>query len=54
MQKSKKSAKMKEYGMRLSNTFLQLAKGLLIAFRAVAKDNQIPFRANCMRNLQIA
>ncbi len=26
----------------------------MIAFRAVAKGNQIPFRANCMRNLLIA
>ncbi len=40
--------------MRQSNTFLQLAKGLLIAFRAIAKGNQIPFRANCMRNPRIA
>ncbi len=40
--------------MGLSNTFLQLAKGLLIAFRAVAKGNQISFKADCMRNLQIA
>ncbi len=33
---------------------LQLAKGSLIAFRAIAKGNKIPFRANCMRNLRIA
>ncbi len=35
-------------------TFLQLAKGSLIAFWAAAKGNQIPFRANCMLNLRIA
>ena len=52
--KSKKSAKIKEYCMRQSNTFLQLAKGSLIPSRAVAKGNQIPFRANCKRNLRIA
>jgi hypothetical protein len=40
--------------MRKSNTFLQLAKGSLIAFGAFAKGNQIPFRAHCMRNLLIA
>jgi hypothetical protein len=40
--------------MRLSNFFLQLAKGSLITCRAIAKGNQIPFRANCMRNLRIA
>jgi hypothetical protein len=28
--------------------------GSLIAFRAIAKGNQIPFRANCRRNLRIA
>jgi hypothetical protein len=26
----------------------------MIAFRAVAKGNKIPVRANCMRNLHIA
>jgi hypothetical protein len=52
--KSKKSMKIKEYCMWYSNTVLQLAKGLLIAFRATTKSNQIPFRANCMRDLQIA
>ncbi len=36
------------------NTFLQLAIGLLIAYRAIAKDNQIPFRANCMQDLRNA
>jgi hypothetical protein len=36
------------------NTFLQLAIGLLIAYRAIAKDNQIPIRANCMQNLRNA
>jgi hypothetical protein len=40
--------------MRQSNTFLQLAKESLIAFRAIAKGSQKPFRANCMGNLQIA
>jgi|LakMenE18May11ns_1017448.scaffolds.fasta_scaffold9790297_1 hypothetical protein len=40
--------------MRLSNSFLHSAKGSLITCRAIAKGNQIPFRANCMRNLQIA
>ena len=40
--------------MRYSNTFLHLAKGCLIAFRAIAKGYQIPFRANCRRNLRIA
>ncbi len=40
--------------MRQSNSFLQLAKALLIAFRAFEKGNQIPSRANCMRNLRIA
>ncbi len=40
--------------MWLLNTFLQLAIGLLIAYRAIAKDNQIPIRANCMRNLRNA
>jgi hypothetical protein len=34
--------------------FLQLAKGSLIAFGAIAKGNQMPFRANCMRNPRIA
>ncbi len=47
--KSQKSAKIKEYCMRQLNTFLQLAKGSLIAVRAVSKGNQIPFRADCMR-----
>ncbi len=46
--------KIKEYCTRKSNTFLHLAKGSLIAFRAVAKGNQIPFREDCMRNLRIA
>jgi hypothetical protein len=41
MQNPKKSAKIKEYCMRYSNTFLQLAKGWLIPFGAVAKGNQI-------------
>ncbi len=40
--------------MRQSNIFLQLSKGFLIAFGAVAKGNQIPFGADCMRNLRIA
>jgi hypothetical protein len=40
--------------MRQSNTFLQLAKGLLIVFRAVATGYQIPFTANCMWNPPIA
>jgi hypothetical protein len=31
-----------------------LAKGYLITFRAIAKGNQIPFRANFMQNLRIA
>jgi hypothetical protein len=30
--------------------FLQLAKESLISFRAIAKGNLTPFRANCMRN----
>jgi hypothetical protein len=47
--KSKKTTKIKE-----SNSFLQLAKGSLIAFKAIAKGNQIPFRVNCIRNLRIA
>jgi hypothetical protein len=40
-----------------SNTFLQLAKGLLIAFRAIAKGYQTPFKANTtntMRDPRIA
>jgi hypothetical protein len=40
--------------MRQSNSFLLFAKGSLIAFRAIAKGNQMPFRANCRRNLRIA
>jgi hypothetical protein len=40
--------------MLQSNSFLQIAKGSQIAFRAIAKDNHIPFRANCRRNLRIA
>jgi hypothetical protein len=40
--------------MRYWNSFLQLAKGSLITCRAIAKGNQIPFRAICMRNLRIA
>jgi hypothetical protein len=39
--------------MRQSNTFLQLAKGSLIAFRATEKGNQIPFRANTIQNPRI-
>jgi hypothetical protein len=46
--------KIREYCMWQSNIFLQLAKELLIPFRAVAKNNQIPFRANCIGNLRIA
>ncbi len=37
MQNRKKSAKIKMFCMRLSDTFLQLAKGTLISLRAVAK-----------------
>ncbi len=33
---------------------VNLAKGSLITFRAIAKGNQIPCRANCMQNLRIA
>jgi hypothetical protein len=51
---NKNSAKIQEYCMRQSNTFLQLEKGWLIAFSATAKGNQIPFTANSMRNLRIA
>jgi hypothetical protein len=40
--------------MRWSNSFLQLAKGSLIAFTAISKGNQIPFRASFMRKLRIA
>jgi hypothetical protein len=40
--------------MRKSNTFLQLTKGSLNAFRAIAKGYQTPFRANTMRNPRIA
>ncbi len=47
---------MKEYCMRLSNTFSHLAKGCLclIAFRAIAKGYRIPFRAHGMWNPRIA
>jgi hypothetical protein len=37
-----------------SNTFLHLAKGCLIAFRAIEKGYQIPFGENGMRNPRIA
>ena len=39
-------------GSRIPSCSLQ--KGSLIAFRAIAKVNQMPFRANCMRNPRIA
>jgi hypothetical protein len=40
--------------MRLSDTFLQLAKGMLITLRAVAKGYLLPFGSLCMRNPRIA
>jgi hypothetical protein len=48
--KSKKSAKIKEYSIALhvvSKYFLTACKGV---FRAFAKGNLIPLRANSMRN----
>jgi hypothetical protein len=49
-----KNLEKKEYCMQKSNTFLQFVKWSLIAFRAIAKGNKIPYRVNCMRNLRIA
>jgi hypothetical protein len=40
--KSKKSAKIQMFCMRLSDTFLQLAKGTLISLWAVAKGDLLP------------
>jgi hypothetical protein len=51
--KSKKSAKIIMYCRRLSDTFLQLAKGTLISFWAVAKGYLLPFGSLCMRNPRI-
>ena len=52
--KIKKSAKIQMFCMRLSDTFLQLAKGTLISLWAVAKGNLLPFGSLCMRNPRIA
>jgi hypothetical protein len=40
--------------MRLSDTFLQLAKGTLISLWDVAKGYLLPFGSLCMRNPRIA
>jgi hypothetical protein len=40
--------------MRLSDTFLQLAKGTLISLWAVAKGYLLPFESLCMRHPRIA
>ncbi len=42
------------FRMRLSDTFLQLAKGTLISLWAVAKGNLLPFGSLFMRNPRIA
>jgi hypothetical protein len=52
--KSKKSAKNKEYCMRQSTTFLQLAKGSLMSLELFTTGYQIPFTANYMWNPPIA
>ena len=52
--KSKKSAKIHMFCMQLSDTFLHLAKGTLIALWAVAKGNLLPVGSLCMRNPRIA
>jgi hypothetical protein len=52
--KLKKSAKIIMYYMRISDIFLQLAKGTLITLGAVAKGYLLPFGSFCMRNPRIA
>jgi hypothetical protein len=49
MQNQKKSMKIKVYCMRQVNTFLQLAKGSLIASVDIAKGYKILCGANCMQ-----